>query len=91
MSLAGTGSGPTRADIIKQAMETATSYYGIECVGVQLSNEVTLTINDGTTGDPWATANGGFAADWVADIKHNYWEGSYGRIECRHCKEWGGK
>lgn len=86
MSLTGSASAEDRAAIIRQAESAAKRYYGTECVGVGLRNEQTETVEDGFFGTGRATVPTGYTADWTADIKHSWWEGSYGRTECRHCK-----
>ena len=86
MSLTGASSGETREEIMTRAKEAATKYYGSTCISVTLKNE---TYNEETIqlGPDLARTTVTCTADWEANTSHNWWEGSSGRIECRHCKK----
>lgn len=84
MSLTGSAQGSTRADIIAHAKDAAAKYYGTECIGVELINEQAVTLTEAAINGGRETVVVGYEADWIADIKHSFWEDRQ-RIVCRHC------
>jgi len=87
MSLTGSSRGTTRADIIKQAKDAATSYYGETCIDVTLSNEHIETLNDASIYGVHETVITGYMADWTAEVKHRMEQPSYGFAKCINCKK----
>lgn len=86
MSLTGSAQGATRAAIVEHAKDAAVKYFDTTCIGVTLSKEQAVTLTETSVNGRSETMVTGYEADWSADIAHNYWEGAYGRTECRYCK-----
>lgn len=87
MSLTGSSRGTTRADIIKQAKDAATSYYGETCIDVTLSNEETVSVTDMRMDGWMGSAVTGYTADWTAEVKHRMEQPAYGFAKCVHCRK----
>jgi hypothetical protein len=77
MSLEGSSIGETRKAIHADAIATTALYYGIDCVGIKLTNE---RIEDGDLSGSHL-----FAAAWEGYIEHLWDKPTYGFPQCRKC------
>lgn len=70
-ALRGTLAGTSRADLLQQARESASTYFGTACVQVRLENE-----------HPHLS---GFSAEMTAIVWHDLEHRTYGPAVCRNC------
>lgn len=82
MTLSGSVSGTSWAELMKRARDVAAAYYGTTCVEAQLSDEAVEDIE--------RTADGSidtltFSARFTADEQHRIEAPVYGPPKCRDC------
>ena len=80
MTLKGSVSGSTRAEMMTAAQDAAANYLGTECVEITLVDE--RVAEDQIPTDPERVS---FAAEFYADEHHDLERRSYGPDQCRKC------
>lgn len=86
MTLTGETSGQTRAELIAVAEGLASTYFGTDCVVVELSNETVERTQIQYANGQVAMAHSVFSATFEADEHHEVEARSYGPAKCRKCE-----
>jgi hypothetical protein len=87
VTLTGQTSGATRAELIAVAEELASTYFGTECVVVELSDESCETTSVQYANGQVAVAHSSFSATFEAKEHHEVEARSYGPGRCRKCEK----
>lgn len=86
MTLEGSASGATRAEITKKARVLAATYYGTECLRFTLASETCETDREEVLGGQTLGEHSTYTADWCADIEHRWCTPVYGPRYCLKCE-----
>lgn len=91
MTLEGSASGATRAEIKEKVTALAATYYGTECLTITLGSETCETDREEALGGQTLSEHSTFTANWTADIRHRWETPVYGPTFCVTCeqKDWG--
>lgn len=91
MTLEGSASGTSQANLTEKATGLAAVYYGTDCVRITLGDETCETERADGLGETAIREETTFTANWYADIHHRWTTPVYGPTYCAKCdkKSWG--